>query len=501
MEANSVLSLQLFPSIIIFITFLLSFDHFFLFLIQNFQFAMSRPYSRSASDRSKKKAQNSPADNDTQSLVNSLPASLRFLQPQASQSSSQTNLDTVPCDRGRDEMEDRSEHEESDCNSNHDDDEEETNETRVEQDDDDPTNRDGHDNDESGLIDPEGLCPPHQHQGGSANPVADLFRTADPAVPSVRRPMAPGDRSRFDQVANIFSLESNYQAEALRLGSITGNDNRYWTLLCLQQLTRQEFAKKAASSSTEWTPKPKLVEQLKRLIRCTLCDSSIESYTETLDQNKVIIPGSLHRKTMQAIMGQSKDWKAEYLPANFGTTLDDLSNHERFMEILRAKLRHARDDFRLVLLQDIAIPQRKIDMKEPQNEVPSLGSLLGQLYHFFNPNESRTVNELLKQVNTKTQSRFAYLRIELGMYHETSAEERKEQGGLSNWRLIDHNLAAIGNKSRDYRRAFNAIILARNQGLFNGKNKWDQIKSNEQLKVPSEEDIMTAIPFLPANSS
>ncbi|KAH9816593.1 hypothetical protein DFH28DRAFT_1159959 [Melampsora americana] len=414
---------------------------------------MSRPYSRSASDRSKKKAQNSSADNDTQSLVNSLPASLRFLQPQASQSSSQTNVATVECDQGRDEMEDSNEHKDSDCNSNHYDDKEEMNESQVEQDDDDPTNRDGHNNDETNVIDPEGLCPPHQHQGGSANPVAELFRTADPAVPLVRRPMAPGDRERFQQVANIFSLESDYQAEAFRLGSITGNDNRYWTLLCLQQLTRQEFAKKAACSFTEWTPKPKLAEQLKRLIRRTLCDSLIESYTETLDQNKVVIPGSLHWKTMQAIMGQSKDWKAEYLPSDFGTTLDDLSNHE------------------------------------------------SQLYHFFNPNESRTVNELLKQVNTKTQSQFAYLRIELGMYHETSAEERKEQGGLSNWRLIDHNLAAIGNKSRDYRRAFNAIILARDQGLFNGKNKWDQIKPNEQLKVPSEEDIMTAIPFLPANAS
>ncbi|KAH9814287.1 hypothetical protein DFH28DRAFT_894698 [Melampsora americana] len=462
---------------------------------------MSRPYSRSASDRSKKKARNSSPDNDTQSLVNSLPASLRFLQPQATQSSSQTEVATVECDQGRAEIEDRSENEDNDCNSNHDDDEEEENETQVEQHHDDHPNHDGHDDNEPGDIDPEGLCQPHQHQGGSQNPVAELFRTADPAVPSVRRPMGPGDREKFDQVANIFSLESNSRAEAFRLGSITGNDNRYWTLLCLQQLTRQELAKEAASIPTEWIPKPKFAEQLKRLIRRTLRDPSIESYTETLDQNKVVIPGSLHRKTMQAIMDQSKDWKAEYLPSNFGTTLEDLSNHEKFMEIFRAKLRHARDDFRLVLLQDIVIPQRKFDLKEPQTEVPSLGPLLGQLYHFFNPNESRTVNELVKQVKTKTQSRFAYLRIELGIYHATGAEERKGQGGLSNWRVIDHNLAELGNKSRDYRRAFNAIILARDQGLFNGKNKWNEIKSNEQFKVPSEEDIMSAIPFLPANAS
>ncbi|KAH9814479.1 hypothetical protein DFH28DRAFT_971851 [Melampsora americana] len=477
---------------------------------------MSRPYSRSASDRSKKKSQNRSPDNDTQSLVNSLPASLRFLKPQASQSSSKTIVTTVECDQGQDEVEDRGENEESDCNSNqskkknqqaedqYDDDKEEENDTPVEQEDhedqqdDDDHNHNGHDNDEPGFIDPEGLRPPYQHHGGS---VPELFRTADPAVPSVRRLMAPGTREKFDQVAKIFSLEPTYQAEALRLGSITGDDNRYWTLLCLQQLQRQELAKSAANSCTEWIPKPNFASLLNKIIRLALRDSSIQSYTETLDADKGIISGSFHRKAMEAIMAKSKAWKIEYLPSNFGSTLDDLSNHEKFMIFFKAKLRHARDDLRLILLKEIVIPQRKISLQEPPNEVPDLGLLLGHLYNFFDANEARTKTELLKAVDIKTQARFAYLRMALGIFHNTSEAERKKKGGLSNWRLIDLKLAELRSKSRDYRQAFNAIVLARDQGLFNGNNKWDEIKTNDQFQNPSEDDVITTIPFLPAHAS
>ncbi|KAH9809947.1 hypothetical protein DFH28DRAFT_903744 [Melampsora americana] len=157
--------------------------------------------------------------------------------------------------------------------------------------------------------------------------------------------MTPVDRDRFDQVANIFSHGPSYRAEVFRLGSITGSDNCYWTLLCLQQLARQESAKEAASSSTGWEPKSNFAEQLKKLMCLILRDPLIRSYTETWDEDKAIIPGLFHWKAIQAILGKSLDWKTEYLPSDFGTTLEDLSNHNKFMEFFRAKLWHAQDDF------------------------------------------------------------------------------------------------------------------------------------------------------------
>ncbi|KAH9822600.1 hypothetical protein DFH28DRAFT_1181355 [Melampsora americana] len=252
------------------------------------------------------------------------------------------------------------------------------------------------------------------------------------------------------------------------MAPITGNDNRYWTLLCLQQLAQQELAKEAASSPTGWESKSNFAEQLKKLMCLTIRDPFIQSDTETWDQDKAIIPGLFHWKAMQAIMGKSPDWTTEYLPQ---------------------------------LLRDIVVPQHKITLKEPPTNVPNLGFLLALLYQFFDTNKSCTRDKLLKAVNKKTQARFAYLRMSLGIYHNTSVAERKAQGGMSNWRIIDHKLAELCSNNREYCQAFNAIVLARDQGLFNGKNKWDEIETNDQLQIPSKDNITTAIPFLPANAS
>ncbi|KAH9818002.1 hypothetical protein DFH28DRAFT_1154054 [Melampsora americana] len=311
--------------------------------------------------------------------------------------------------------------------------------------------------------------------------------------------MAPENRAKWDQVADIFGLDSNHRAEAFRISSITGDDNRYYALVCLNKKARQESVRNLTRNShLDWTPKSTFADELKKMLRLILRDSTIESYTNTLNSSKTIIPGSFHRKAMQAIMKQSDSWKAEFLPPDFGTTLEDLSNHIKFMKLLKEKLRHARDDFRGVIMTNIWVPKSKID--EPQIEVPDLKALLGLLYRFFDQNESRTPKELKQQLDAKTQARFAYLRLEISIYHDTSLHDRKKNGGLTYWGLIDSKLAELRDKSREHCRAFNAVVLAKDQGLFNGKNKWDKIKSDEKFEVPTEDDILTAIPFLPANA-
>ncbi|KAH9809157.1 hypothetical protein DFH28DRAFT_1036659 [Melampsora americana] len=453
---------------------------------------MFKPYARQ--DRAKKKTRNRGPDNDTQSLVNSLPVSLRFLNPQSNQSDSHNKDQEEERQMGDSEEERQREDSEEERRQ------EDSEEQRRREDSEEERRREDSE-EERRQEDSKRPPSPDRLQGGLVNPIRSLFRSAVPSIPSVNLPMSPEDRAKFDQVANIFSLKPSYRAEALRLGSITGDDNCYWTILCLQQQARQQVAKQGASLHNDWTPDTNLPEQLKKIIRRTLGDPSIESYTETLNSNKVIIPGSFHRKAMQAIMDMSIEWKAEHLPPDFGTTLQDLSNHEKFMELFKAKLRHARDDFRLILLKEIWFTQSKINSKQPQVEVPALGSLLGQLYNFFDPSESRTEKELQRDVDTKTQARFAYLRMAIGIYNETSPAQRKANGGLTHWRTIDRKLAELRNKSHEYRRAFNAIVLARDQGLFNGKNRWDEIKLNDQFQIPSEEDVVTAIPYLPPNSS
>ncbi|KAH9813509.1 hypothetical protein DFH28DRAFT_1083631 [Melampsora americana] len=242
---------------------------------------------------------------------------------------------------------------------------------------------------------------------------------------------------------------------------ITSNDNCHWMLLCLQQLAHQESAQKSSRGYAKWIPLSAFSDQIRKILPLTLWDISIESYTKALDSNRIKIPGSFHQKAMHAIMNMSPAWKAENLPPDFGDTLDDLSNHMKFIHFFKDKLQHAQDNFLINCL-----------------------------------------SKLQKQVDTKAQAWFAYLITEIGIYKETSPTNCKVQGGFSHWRLIDQKLAKLCGKANFTLCTFglDEIILDEDQDVFNGKNRCDQIKSNESFKVPTMEEVLATIPFLPANS-
>jgi hypothetical protein len=48
-------------------------------------------------------------------------------------------------------------------------------------------------------------------------------------------------------------------------------------------------------------------------------------------------------------MGKTPAWKAETLPPDFGDTLDDLTAHVTFMGGFKDRLRHQRDNFRVIV--------------------------------------------------------------------------------------------------------------------------------------------------------
>ncbi|KAH9809012.1 hypothetical protein DFH28DRAFT_907149, partial [Melampsora americana] len=130
-------------------------------------------------------------------------------------------------------------------------------------------------------------------------------------------------------------------------------------------------------------------------------------------------------------------------------------------------------------------------------------------HHFFDSDESCTKTKLPKAVNPKTQAWFAYLvsipysftyRMSLGIFHNTSTAGCKKQGGLSNWCLIDHKLAELCSKNCDYCQAYFSLNFE-DQGLFNGNNKWDEVKTNDQFQNPTKDNVIIAIPFLPVNTS
>ncbi|EGG05918.1 uncharacterized protein MELLADRAFT_87626 [Melampsora larici-populina 98AG31] len=342
------------------------------------------------------------------------------------------------------------------------------------------------------------------------------FQTAQPGIPSTHLPMAPAARAQWNQLADIFELDSKYRAEALRISSITGTENQYHTLVCLLQKTRQDMDNVASQlrSAAGWKPAADLGTRLTKIIRETLQDHTIESYTLKVDSNKKPIARSFDKKAMNAIMKQSDSWKLENLPSDFGTSLTDLKKHEAFMKFFGAKIRHVRDDFRVVLLTNILVPHAKVN--EPLQPVPKLSELqllaslnLFAVSHLLVMQLHRTsliMEHVTKEINTtldsKAQARFAYLAVK---YHFASQEERKLRPGQSHWAWADHQLATLRgenrNDTRAYRRAFDTIILATDQGFFDGKKTIDKIKADEKFRIPTDADISQAIDFMSSNTN
>lgn len=324
------------------------------------------------------------------------------------------------------------------------------------------------------------------------------FQTSSSDRPSINLPMGRARRAQWEQLADIFDLDSTHRANALRISSITGSQNQFQAGVCLMQKVLQELGKKstenhATAASAAWVPRSDFGTRIIDVMRRTLKDHTIEAYTNTMGSDKRPIIGSFHRKAMQALLSQTPEWKAETLPPNFGNTLDDLTAHVKFMGEFKDRLRHQRDGFRVILLKNIRVTTETKD-EEPL-PVPTMGTLLGDLARFFGP-ESRTDKEIEAATDPSARARFAYLRLETAKYSISSNDEKIKRPGKSQWDWIDPQLATLRDKDRAYRRAFDSIILARDEYFFDGKKTIEDVKADEmEFGLPTEEDVLTAVRF------
>ncbi|KAH9807987.1 hypothetical protein DFH28DRAFT_1227653 [Melampsora americana] len=101
-------------------------------------------------------------------------------------------------------------------------------------------------------------------------------------------------------------------------------------------------------------------------------------------------------------------------------------------------------------------------------------------------------------IDLKAKARFAYLRLEAAKYHMSDNTARRERAGRSHWDWVDDQLESLRQKDRKHRKAFDVLALVRDEGFFNGRNTWPQIKQNPNFGVPSDEDVVAAIPYLPS---
>ncbi|KAH9809239.1 hypothetical protein DFH28DRAFT_1133901 [Melampsora americana] len=293
------------------------------------------------------------------------------------------------------------------------------------------------------------------------------FCTGNPGVPSTNLPMAPANQRQWEQVANI----------------ITGDSNRFYAIVCIMLRTRHDLEKESARRLSEnWRPSVDLGARIIKIMRQSLGCHLIDSYTNT-----------------ENIMKKSASWKSESLPPGFGETLDDLTNHETFMTLFKAKLRHVRDEFRVILLTNIHVPSSKKN-KTPL-PVPDIVTLQGLLTRFFESSDSRTNEEINNSINIKLKAWLAYLRLKAAKYHATDIDGRKERSGRSHWDWVDEQLEKLRPKDRKHQKAFDVLVLVRDEGFFNGHNTWPVIRESPMFGVPTEEEVIQAIPHIPSSSN
>ncbi|KAH9808930.1 hypothetical protein DFH28DRAFT_907262 [Melampsora americana] len=335
------------------------------------------------------------------------------------------------------------------------------------------------------------------------------FQTSSSDNPSINLPMGRARRAEWEKLADLFHLESTYRADALRISSITGSQNQFQASVCLMQQVLQELGKKTSDShdgvhdtesSTAWTPRSDFGTRIINVMHLTLKDHTIEAYTNTVYADKTPIIGSFHRKTMQALMGKTPAWKAETLPPDFGDTLDDLTAHVKFMGGFKDRLRHQRDNFRVILLKNIRVTAESVN--EDLLPVPTMKELLGDvrvyischdLARWFGP-DSRTNDEIEAATDATARARFAYLTTK---YCLSTEKQKKLQFGKSQWDWIDAQLSTLRSKDRAYRRAFDSVILARDEYYFDGKKTIEDIQADEHgFNLPTEADIFTAVEFV-----
>ncbi|KAH9807062.1 hypothetical protein DFH28DRAFT_917391, partial [Melampsora americana] len=322
------------------------------------------------------------------------------------------------------------------------------------------------------------------------------FRSSNGAEPSLNLPMPPETRQRWEKIADIYQLEGSQRASALRTCSITGPENQFFALVCLlhrntPDISQQHLPPAYWKPSSDFGASQLSFPRLLKVIRKTLSSHKIEAYTAVMDsEKKDPIMGSFYKKAMEAVIGKSPSWKAENLPKDFGKTLEDLTNHDLFMQLFREKLRHVRDELRVILLTGIHVPKAK--QNDPLLPIPNLFTLQGLLTRWFHPTD-KTNKEIDKEMDSKAKARFAYL---AASYKLRSDDTRRKCAGKSHWDLVDDQLALLRTKDKKYRKAFDVLVLDKDQGFFNGRNNIAKIKERPDFRPPTDEEVKLAAPFM-----
>lgn len=303
--------------------------------------------------------------------------------------------------------------------------------------------------------------------------------------------MSNASLQSFNEIATTSNLDEAHREMARKACDVTGEQNRFYATMCYMTMIHQDLssvlqarqttrASGSSGTTNTWTANETFRDWARHNLAKLITDHSLEAYTTTTDANKQPIPRSFERLMMQLIRSQSKSFIDVNLPPGFGS--EDPKPSELVLKVIKDLAKHARSNFRAILLMNI-LPESG---KSSTSPVPVLKQIIGRIVRSHAmKTEFRTDDEIERSVLPEQRLRYAWLRMEAIHFHKCP----ESNGRRSQWSAIDERLAILGSKSYRFQETFYNLVLQRDTILFDGTKTYDQLQKTTQFDLPTDAEV------------
>ncbi|KAA1075493.1 hypothetical protein PGTUg99_015995 [Puccinia graminis f. sp. tritici] len=349
---------------------------------------------------------------------------------------------------------------------------------------------------------------PHQHQQHALAVHPELPQlnelmddanrsiVVDPVEPAPSG-FSPAQESLFNEHASHYQLNGPSWQQARRVCQTTGDDNRFYALVCYltwlhqnptnppPQSAPQFQIPPSLSAASGWVPTPRLREHTRFTAQLIIIRPDLEAYTATKDSEDRVLQKSFQNLVIKHFTDQSDAFRMANLPPGFPSTTSPEPANKLF-NFIREIIKHNRDSFRKQLLKNI-LPEDGDYSKKP---IPTLDELIVQLLTAASsPGHLPVPSEILSKVDESQRMRFAYLRLEAIRFYAGPSPKNKR---ISQWSIIDGQLEHLRRQEPIYQQAFFGLMIQKDNELFGtGQAYFRDLETTVNWDMPSETCIRT----------
>ncbi|KAH9450916.1 hypothetical protein MJO28_009612 [Puccinia striiformis f. sp. tritici] len=323
-----------------------------------------------------------------------------------------------------------------------------------------------------------------------------IVEPVEPQLASIQQSgFNPTQETLFNEHASHYQLNGPSWQQARRVCQTTGDDNRFYALVCYMTWlhqnptnppppsTAQVQLAPPVSAAAGWVPTTRLREHTRFTAQMIIIRSDLEAYTATKDSEDRVLQKSFQNLVIKHFTDQSEAFRVANLPAGFPSTTSPEPANKLF-NFIREIIKHNRDSFRKQLLKNI-LPE---DGDYPKKPIPSLDELIVQLLTAASsPGHLPVPSEILSKVDETQRMRFAYLRLEAIRFYAGPSPKNKR---ISQWSIIDGQLEHLRRQEPIYQQAFFGLILEKDCELFGtGLSYFRNLETTVDWDMPSDQDI------------